>query len=285
MTSVLTDDQLALLPTDDEVVAYRERGFHVSGRILPDAVLDAALEGMERFYAGDLDAPFPGRTRFDDFDWNLEHGDVLRKNDYASRMVRQLADLVAFPLIAAVAARLSGVTEIRLWHDQLLFKPPEATPRSGNVGWHTDRQYWQTCSSQEMLTAWAPFTPVDATMGPLTFVEGSHRWDQQRLDFWNPDLVAGEQNFARDDAVKVAVPLERGQVTFHHCRTVHGSGPNRAKVPRRSMAIHLQPADNHFVSATEADGTPAYHRNDDLVRRVDGVPDYADPRISPRLYP
>jgi ectoine hydroxylase-related dioxygenase (phytanoyl-CoA dioxygenase family) len=73
-------------------------------------------------------------------------------------------------------------------------------------------------------------------------------------------------------------------VTFHHCRTVHGSGPNRSGAPRRSMAIHLQPADNGYRPVGD-DGLPTYHRNDELVRRADGVPDYTDPRICPVLHP
>ena len=78
--------------------------------------------------------------------------------------------------------------------------------------------------------------------------------------------------------------LPRGSVTFHHCGTVHGSGPNRSAAPRRSMAIHLQPADNRHRGLGD-DARPTYHRNDELVRRVDGTPDYTDPRICPVLFP
>jgi hypothetical protein len=51
------------------------------------------------------------------------------------------------------------------------------------------------------------------------------------------------------------------------------------------MAIHLQPIDNAWTAGVQADGSPAYHRNDELVRAVDGHPDYADPRICPVLWP
>ena len=83
-------------------------------------------------------------------------------------------------------------TEIRLWHDQLLYKPAERTlPDQGtvNVGWHTDRQYWRTCASADMLTAWVPFHDVGEREGAVSFVDGSHRWDDDVvLDFFNPDL-------------------------------------------------------------------------------------------------
>lgn len=282
MTNLILDPDL--LPTDADVARYREDGCWLSGPILPGDVLDAAEEGMRRFYAGDHDAPFPGRTRFDDYDWTPGHGAGLRKNDYARMQVRELDALVRHPAIAAVAARLSGSATIRLWHDQLLYKPPSADS-SGNVGWHTDRQYWATCTSEEMLTAWVPFHDCDETTGSVTFLAGSHRWPRVDLDFFDQDLGRLERE-ARDLEVRpVVARLPRGCVSFHHCRTVHGSGPNRSAAPRRSMAIHLQPGDNRYRAVSDAAGEPAYHRNDDLVRRVDGVPDYADPRVCPVLHP
>ncbi len=274
-----------LLPTDEEVQEYRRTGYYVSRQIIPAEVLDAAEEGMERFYAGDVDAPFPGRTAYDHYDWTPEHGPGLRKNDYTSLMVTQLAGLVRLPVLAAVAARLSGADGIRLWHDQLLWKPPGVADGTANVGWHTDRQYWQSCTSTRMLTAWVPFHDCDAQMGGMTLIEGSHRWDQPKLDFFDGDMDALEQRFAAGDGpvVKYSAVLPRGAASFHHCGVVHGSGPNRSDRPRRSMAIHLQPADNRHRPRGD-DGAQTYHRNDELVRQVDGVPDYTDPRICPLLY-
>ena len=34
----------------------------------------------------------------------------------------------------------------------------------------------------------------------------------------------------------VAMPMKAGQVGFHHCLTIHGSGPNRSAAPRRTIA-------------------------------------------------
>ncbi len=280
------------LPTADETEAYHRDGFIVVRRLVPAEVLDAAERGMARFYAGDLDAPFPGRTRYDSYDWRPEHGDGLRKNDYTSRMVTDLATLVEWPGIGAFAAALAGASEIRLFHDQLLYKPgavgDDATGAAGNVGWHTDRQYWQACTSEEMLTCWVPFSDCTAELGGVSFVAGSHRWpEQHELDFFSTDLAAQQAAMAAAgrETRPVVPDLRRGDVTFHHCRTVHGSGPNRTADPRRSMAIHLQPGDNRHVARPGADGELPYHRNDELVRVVDGLPDYTDPRISPVLWP
>lgn len=268
------------LPGPDGIAFYREHGYWISPVILPSDVLDAAEHGMKRFYDGDHDhtlADLPS-TR----GWQPSDGEVLRKNDYASLRVDELAALVRHPAIGASAAALSGAAGIRLWHDQLLCKPVDRPDTSARVGWHTDRQYWQSCSSEEMLTAWVGFHDVDEVDGGVGFLAGSHRWDIHDLDFFSQDadaLAAAiiAQGF---DPTPVVPRLRRGQVSFHHCRTVHGSGPNRGAAPRRSLAIHLQPSDNRWRPG-------ASHANDLLVRldAATGGPDYADAAIQPLLWP
>lgn len=280
-----------LLPSDADVAFYHAHGFYLSKEILPPALLDAAERGMERFYAGDHDAPFIERDQAVAPGWRPPAGfrppigPALRKNDYASFQVRELGALVRYPAIGAVARRLTGSPSIRLWHDQLLYKPPIAEAAAAKVGWHTDRQYWQVCSSDEMLTAWVAFHDVDETIGTITFIDGSHLWPLNELNFFDPDLEALEQRFQTGGhpVIKVPAIMKRGQVSFHHCRLIHGSGPNLSTAPRRAIAIHLQPADNRYRPWQKADGTPARHANDRLCRLVDGEPDYTDPRVCPRL--
>jgi phytanoyl-CoA dioxygenase PhyH len=277
----LNSVQRSLLPGEQDIACYRAHGFWISPVILPDEVVDAAERGMARFYAGDVDhdtAGLPGPP--------AKHG--LRKDDYASLRVDELAQLVATPLIGRIAALLSGAGTIRLWHDQLLYKPVDSAGTPANVGWHTDRQYWQSCSSDDMLTAWIGFHDVDEDDGAVCFLAGSHRWDVSGLDFFSQDLgsLAARLTAQGHELSIRPARMRRGQVSFHHCRTVHGSGANRGTAPRRSLAVHLQPGDNRWRAWTRPDGRLERHGNDDLVRTTaDGVPDYADPRICPQLWP
>lgn len=270
----MTHDTGDLLPGPDDIAFYREHGYWISPVILSAEVLDAAERGMARYYAGDLDTPDP--------QWAPPPATGLRKNDYASLHIAELARLVAQPAVAATAAALSGADGIRLWHDQLLRKPPDRPGTAANVGWHTDRQYWRSCTSESMLTAWIGFHDVDETGGSVSFLAGSHRWDVSGLDFFAQDLGALEADIARQGHRLDVRPtrMKRGQVSFHHCRTVHGSGPNLGTRDRRSIAVHLQPADNRHRRSD----MPA-HGNDGLVRRRAGVPDYTDPAVCPQLWP
>jgi ectoine hydroxylase-related dioxygenase (phytanoyl-CoA dioxygenase family) len=235
---------------------------------------------MERFYAGDHDHALPDlpSTR----GWQPSDGDVLRKNDYASLRVDELAALVRHPAIGAIAAALSGADGIRLWHDQLLRKPVDRPGREARVGWHTDRQYWQSCTSDDMLTAWVGFHDVDEINGAVSFLPGSHKWDATGLDFFSQDSAALDAALVAHgfDPTPVTPRMRRGQVSFHHCRTVHGSSANRSTAPRRSIAIHLQPTNNRWRPG-------ATHPNDTLVRTdpATNTPDYTDPTINPLLWP
>ena len=205
----------------------------------------------------------------------------MRKNDYTTLRVRELAELARYRLIAACAARLSGAASLRLWHDQLLYKPTDTAGDAGNVAWHTDRYYWQTCSSEYMLTAWIPCADVSGLDGAMSMVDGSHRWtDELQIKWESAPFSVINAVLAQRDATLVPIELRRGQVSFHHCKTLHGSGPNLGASPRRSLVVHFQPGNNEYVERGH------YHPNDDLVvKTASGFPDYSDPRICPTLIP
>jgi len=273
----------AMLPTDEDVQHYREHGWWVSGKIVPDELLDAAIEASERYYAGGLDdgpdlhewcyppqPPLPG----------------LRKNDYASLRCRALMDVVRLPAIVEIAARLRGARGFRLWHDQLLYKPPSEPGALNNVGWHTDRSYWLSCTADDMLTAWVPFHTITPGHGPLMMIDGSNQWSEgpPKTEFFRQDIEVQESEIRQGRTIeKVPILLERGQVSFHHCRTFHGSGPNHSTEPRRSLAVHLQPLDNRASGAVGPDGERITHPSDFLCRWDGDLPDYTDPQIFPVL--
>jgi ectoine hydroxylase-related dioxygenase (phytanoyl-CoA dioxygenase family) len=292
MASSDEEHATAYLPSDEDVTFYTKHGYWVSPVIIPDAILTVAERGMARFYEEDVDqhlaldgAPPTSRALglkpYSHWGWRPEDGNVMRKNDYATLRVRELARLARYPTVAACAARLSGADKLRLWHDQLLYKPTGTEGDTGNVAWHTDRYYWQTCSSEDMLTAWIPFADVSRSDGAMSMVDGSHQWTDALQVKWESETFSViNAVLAERDATLVPIELRRGQVSFHHCKTLHGSGPNVGASPRRSLVVHFQPSDNQYVERGR------YHPNDDLVAKTEsGAPDYSDPRICPVLFP
>ncbi len=282
----LTPEQVALLPSDEDVCFYREHGYYLSQQIFSEAQVDALLDASERYYAGEVDEP--GNPALRRYQPDGDYGNGLRKHDYASFFSRELARLTRSPLIGAIAARLAGSPSIRLWHDQLLYKPVDYANKKVSVGWHTDRQYWRSCSSTTMLTAWIPFHDCGEEMGTITFFDRSLQWADKAegLNFFSNDLEGMEARLKMHDRSIVKIPgnLKKGQVSFHHCLTIHGSGPNYGSAPRRSIAVHLQDEANRYQRYRQGNGELASHANDRLCREVEDVPDYTDPYVCPVLF-
>ena len=277
----------SLLPTDEEVVFYQEHGWYKSRAIFTPEQIASARQAQDEFYAGQFEFDsLQGKTHHG---WQASDGDSMRKNDHASFRKQGLIDIVQNPILGAIAARLAGTPSIRLWHDQLLYKPVEKGDVVARVGWHTDYGYWKTCSSPNMITAWVPFHDCDEHMGTISMIDGSHRWPDNtaHLDFFSNDLEGLEKRFVTggQPVVKIPINLKAGDVSFHHCLTIHGSGPNRSENPRRSIAVHMQDDANRWKWHAYEDRRIAAHDNDWLVRKVNGVPDYTDPSVCPVLWP
>ena len=142
---------------------------------------------------------------------------------------------------------------VQVWWVQLLLKPPGRAGAPGaNVGWHQDRNYWQVWKGgSELFTAWVALSDVTPQAGPMRFVRGSHPWGLTgRSDFYGQDHDAqrGEIPVPEGECwEEVPAILPPGGVSFHHCLTFHGSGPNLTAEPRRSFAIHMRTEKSHPV--------------------------------------
>jgi hypothetical protein len=71
---------------------------------------------------------------------------------------------------AKLAAELMGVSGVRLYHDQALYKEPFG----GHTPWHQDQHYWPL-DTDNTVTLWMPLVDITADMGVMDFASGSHR--------------------------------------------------------------------------------------------------------------
>jgi hypothetical protein len=282
----MTDTIIQLTP--DDLAFYNSHGWWMSGSVLTEAELDDLAYAFQRYAVGERDRQLPSAI-LPQWSGAVERG--VRQADYLSLQLDEIMEFVRRPILPCLAATLSGAAGIRLFHDQLVWKDPDnAAHSTSSVGWHTDRAYWHSCTSVRMLTAWVPLQDTDEKMGPLAVWDGSHLWtDTDELStFDEPDLASLEAKFralGRDVNVRL-LPMKRGQVSFHHCRLVHGSYPNHSERARLGFAIHYQDVANHHVRSGRTAQASVVHLNDMLCRTdADGTPDYADPEVCPVLWP
>jgi ectoine hydroxylase-related dioxygenase (phytanoyl-CoA dioxygenase family) len=253
--------------TDKDVAFYQENGYWVAPKILSDNELVALREHHARVVAGDYETGRPPHSRNTDPDEPLTRL-VKIDNSYWSDSV--LARLALHPTIGAIAARLARVAGIRLWHDQLLYKPPQEGDQAGAVGWHQDWHYWQCATPADMLTAWVALVDVDEDNGCMEVVPGSHQWGLlPESDFFEQDLEALQKSIeARTGRSFNTVPLKlpAGAMSFHHCLTIHGSRPNFSSGPRVSLVVHMMPDGTRYRQGTPAEA----HANVRLLSGSDG---------------
>ena len=110
------------------------------------------------------------------------------------------------------------------------------------MAWHQDYSYWTRTRPLAHLTCWIGLDDSTRENGCLNYVPGSHKW---------PDLpkpvLTGEMNGIRDTLPEelkdkfdpVAIELKKGEGSFHHARTMHGSGANDTPAPRRATVINV----------------------------------------------
>ena len=101
----LSDEQRAMLPTDEDVAFYEEHGWYISPKILSDDVIDEAARGADRHWAGERDWPLPITEGFKD--WRPGDPDTIRVGEIIALQNREVRRLVEQPIIGAIAARLA----------------------------------------------------------------------------------------------------------------------------------------------------------------------------------
>ena len=277
-------------PSEEDILFYEEHGWFATPKILPDELLDNAIRGAEEFYNGirdynnhDIDGPANDDIKGDA---------VFRNNEFVSLQKKELRAIATNKIIAKIAAKLARSTEIRLFADGLMTKSKQRKSDKGIFGWHADGAYWPTCTSNQMITAWVPFQDCEPDMGAMVSIERSHKWfeDKEFLKFYNVKsqnlepleefLQAHKPNYT-----SAQMNLKKGQVSFHHCYTIHFSPPNTSNKKRYAMAMHLQDHRNKYQKAYKPDGTPCVIGYDKLCRKDEnGCPDYRDPNIFPVLW-
>jgi len=276
-------------PGPEDVRHYEEHGWLTTPKLFGPSELAAARAAVADHHHGHRDRELPiGLHPCDD--WRPGDPSPLRRNEYVALTSDALAEFLLRPQLAAIASELVGGAGIRLWSSGIIYKPPGTDGPEVTICWHTDKTYWRSCSSRQMLTAWVPLDGCDESSGTLIVLDGSHLWRGPKIDDarlahsfmgTRPEVVEKYLASSGVEMKKIPMNLEAGQVSFHHCMLFHGSGANLSPRPRIALTLHLQDAPNTYL----ASGDIGTHNNNRLCRSTAaGEPDYTDPRWFPLLW-
>ena len=146
--------------------------------------------------------------------------------------------MIRNPAIGEEAAQLTGTSELRIWHDQIQYKP---AGKGGVNMWHQDSPYWPPLEPKDQqITAWVALDDVDESNGCMSMVPGSHRWGNQ-IEFLHTtkSFDALPREFKGHPIDIRTCPVRKGEVHYHHSLTWHGSRANTSDRPRRAIALHF----------------------------------------------
>jgi phytanoyl-CoA hydroxylase len=224
--------------TDAQVAEFKEHGFIVGPQVYSDSEADALRDRMFAVLEGDGDA---------ELNRNL-------KDDESGRVVNQIVNIweaddlfrkhLQQEAICAMSAQLIGDEVLRVWHDQVQYKPPH---KGGSTDWHQDHPYWPIIQPADLISAWTALDDAVVENGCMWMVPGSHGWGPHKGGTigTDPETFNPEPDLdALPDGVtieKVPCEVKKGQVMFHHCLTWHGSPNNDSDRGRPAIAVHYMP--------------------------------------------
>jgi len=217
-----------------EVYSDRRAHFEAHGWIvLRGLASESELVELNRVF-DDLMSPFAAVPR------DGRSGVAQRPVDWRTHAVllRHVRDGVA-----AIACDLLGARSVQLLQNVLLLKHPSAT---GTIPLHQDYSYTGYLHPPSSLSVALALNDASIDGGCLYVVDASHTWGlvgglHVFADGLQNDLASCLSPLQRERVANANIPLavRAGDVTIHHCLTLHGSGNNTSARPRRTIVTHL----------------------------------------------
>ena len=145
--------------------------------------------------------------------------------------------------------QLTGASELRIWHDQIQYKPAQT---GGTTHWHQDAPLWPIIRPMTEVTAWVALDDADELNGCMSMVRGSHQWGNNIEYLKQLEEIQSMPTEFQGRPLQVAsCPVKKGEVHFHHSLTWHGSHDNNSDRPRRAIALHYMTNETFFVASGE----------------------------------
>jgi len=227
---------------------FAERGFTKIDRITSDEEIAWLSDVYDALFGGEAGAfvVHDVMTRLD-----RQRGDrisqIIRPENYLPHLKEtwfwKNSRRLSAELLALDAAAMDG------W-GHMVRKAPRDTER---LPYHQDEAFWDPTFDYQGLGVWMPLDDATLETGCMSLVPGSHLKGIQphQLGQGDPAVTYIETVDQSGQGAELH-PIPKGGASFHHCRTIHGSGPNVSDRPRRAYV-------NEWQSVPAKRATPKDH--------------------------
>ena len=162
-----------MLPTPDQIAAYRRDGFLVVEQWLDAAEVERVRERFHRCFEHEWETGLtPDEVNYDPA---TTPPDRTRQLCNVWKADRTLAATVLAERTAAFGAALAGLPGLRLIQDNMIWKPPSGKA----LLCHQDAAYLEFLAPKNMTTYWMALDDTRADTGTIFYARGSNHWPRE----------------------------------------------------------------------------------------------------------
>lgn len=224
-----------MMITQEQIEFFQTDGYLNAGVVLDAQELADARIAYDRIFSA-TEKPASYRNLGQKEGEEMSKGAVLQIIDM-HKLDDAFDRILHKPAILDMIAGVLGTADIRLYHDQALFKP---ALHGDEVPWHQDNGYWKL-EPPRAASLWIALDDATTENGCMWVVPESHKAGEvghQRAGQYIAQLKADA-----DETLAVPIPLPAGSGMIHHCRTLHRTKPNLSPHQRRAWVMHFMAAD------------------------------------------
>jgi ectoine hydroxylase-related dioxygenase (phytanoyl-CoA dioxygenase family) len=232
--------------TPAQIAEFKSQGYLRGATVIDDAQVEILRAEVERVIVDRNRTDIPQPVLCHNFTGNetapvWQIVNIWEASDAYRELIRN-------ETICEEMAQLTGANELRIWHDQIQYKPAS---KGGVNMWHQDAPLWPIIAPMTEVTAWVALDDVDVDNGCMSMVPGSHLWGDHMnyLATWKDFVKDVPKTFEGHDVVVRKCPVKKGEVHYHHSLTWHGSHANTSGRPRRAIALHFMTGETHYVES------------------------------------
>ncbi|XP_055865674.1 phytanoyl-CoA dioxygenase domain-containing protein 1-like [Biomphalaria glabrata] len=249
------DDWLKHRLSEEDIKRYQANGYINHVQVLTHEQCDLLLQEYRCFMENDLCQEKMELLYEYHRNQTGDENNVLMHALGHWRVSPLFHDLVFLPSVVVKVSQLLNpgtLTPVRFWHDQLFAKPAK---HGGVVAWHQDYSYWTRTRPMQHITVHIALEDQTEDNGTIQYIPGSHRWNRNGeplpiLDFNFKDMEIIKSILTPEELEQFKpepANLHKGEASFHHALSVHGSYENRSDQPRRAAVL------NYFADGTLSD--------------------------------